>query len=99
MQIKVFKSPRYCSPLVFYGCVTWPLPLREDHRLKIFENRVPMRIFGQTGDETVGGWIKLHCEGFRNLYSTPNIFRMVTSWRMIWAEHGAKQLGGKARQT
>jgi hypothetical protein len=74
-----------------YGCVTWSLTLREDHRLKIFENRVLRRIFGPKGDETIRCWRKLHSEGFHNLYSSPNIIRMVKSRRTRWAGHGAKR--------
>jgi hypothetical protein len=65
-----------------YGCETWFLTLREDHRLKAFENRVLKGIFGPKKDEMIGGWKKLHNEELHNLYSSPNIIRMIKSRRM-----------------
>jgi hypothetical protein len=53
--------------------------LREEHRLKVFENRVPKRIFGPKRDEVTGRWRKLHNEKLRNLYSSPSIIRMIKS--------------------
>jgi hypothetical protein len=54
--------------LVLYGCETWSLTLREEHRLRVFENRLLRRIFG-TKREVTGDWRKLHNEEFHNLYS------------------------------
>jgi hypothetical protein len=54
-------------PVVLYGCETWSLTLREEHRLKVFENRVLRSIFGQKRDEVTGGLRKLHNEELRNL--------------------------------
>jgi hypothetical protein len=45
-----------------YGCETWSLTLREEYRLRVFENRVLRRIFGPKRDEVMGGWRKLHNE-------------------------------------
>jgi hypothetical protein len=53
---------KYNFPVVLYGCETWSLTLREEHRLRVFENRVLRRIFGPKGDEVTGGWRKLHNE-------------------------------------
>jgi hypothetical protein len=50
------------SPVVLYGCETWSLTLREEHRLRVFENRVLRRIFGQKRDAVTGEWRKLHNE-------------------------------------
>jgi hypothetical protein len=61
--------------------------IREEHRLRVFENRVLRRIFGRRGDEVRGEWRKLHNEELHNLYSSPNIIRMIESKRMRWAEH------------
>jgi hypothetical protein len=66
------------------------LTLREEHRLRVFENRVVRRIFGPKGDELTGDWRKLHNEGLRKLYSSPNIIRMIKSRRMRWAENVAR---------
>jgi hypothetical protein len=62
----------------------WSLTLREEHRPRLFENRVLRRIFLPTRDEGIGCWRKLH-EGHHNLYSSPNIIRMIKSRRMRWA--------------
>jgi hypothetical protein len=56
-------------------------------RLRVFENRVLSRIFGLKGDEVTGGWRKLHNEGLHNLYSSPNIVRVIKSRSMKWAGH------------
>jgi hypothetical protein len=66
-------------PLVLYECETWSLALREEHRLRVFENRVLRRIFGQKIDEEL-----------QNLYSSPSIIRMIKSRRMRWARHVAR---------
>jgi hypothetical protein len=72
-------------PVVLYGCGTWSLTLREEHRLRVFENRVLRRIFGPKRDEVTGYWRKLHNEELHNFYSLPN--RMMKSRRMRWAGH------------
>jgi hypothetical protein len=65
-----------------YGCETWSLTLREDPRLRVFENRVLRRIFGLKRDEVRGGWRKLHNGKLHNLYSLPSIIRMIMSMSM-----------------
>jgi hypothetical protein len=71
-------------------CKTWSLTLREEHRLRVFENRVLRRIFGPKRDEVTGDWRKLHNEELHNLYSSPSIIRMINSRRMRWAGHVAR---------
>jgi hypothetical protein len=66
------------------------LTLREEHRLRVFENRVLWRIFGPKRDEVTGGWIRLHSEELHNLYSSPSIIRMIKSRRMRWAGNVAR---------
>jgi hypothetical protein len=76
--------------VVLHGCETWSLTLREEHRLRVFENRVLMRIFGPRRDEVRRDGRKLHNEGLHNLYSSSNIIRMMKSRRMRWAGHIAR---------
>jgi hypothetical protein len=66
------------------------LKLREEHRLKVFENRVLRRIFGPKRDDVTGEWRKLHNEELHNFYSSPDIIRQVMSRRMRWAGHVAR---------
>jgi hypothetical protein len=66
------------------------MTLREEHRLRVFENTVLRRIFGPKRDEVTGGWRKLHNEELHNLYSSPSITRMIKSRRMRWAWHVAR---------
>ena len=77
-------------PVVLYGCETWSLTLRDERRLRVFENRVLRRVFGPKMDEVTGEWRKLHNEGLSDLYSLPNIVRVVKSRRMRWAGHVAR---------
>ena len=71
------------------GCETWSLTLREEHRLRVFGNRVLRRIFGPRKDEVTGEWRKLHYEDLSDLYCSPNIVRVIKSRRMGWAGHVA----------
>jgi hypothetical protein len=64
-------------PVVLYGCETWSLTLRKEHRLRVFENRIPRRIFGPKRDEVTGEWRKLLSEELHILYSSPNIIRQI----------------------
>jgi hypothetical protein len=75
--------------VVLYGFETWSLTLKEEHRLRVFENRV-LRIFGPMRDEVTGDWRKLHNEELHNLYSSPNIIITIKSMRMRWAGHVAR---------
>jgi len=77
-------------PVVLYGCETWSLTLREEPRLRVFENRVLRRVFGPKRDEVTGEWRKLHHEEVRDLYFLPNIVRVVKSIRIRWAGHVAR---------
>jgi hypothetical protein len=105
VKVKTYKT--IILPVVLYGCETWSLTLREEHRLRVFENRVLRRIFGPKRDEVAGEWRKLHSEELHNLYSSPDIIRQVKSRRMRWAGYVARMgeerksvqgFGGKARR-
>jgi len=75
---------------MLYGCETLSLTRREERKLRVFENRVLRRIFGSRRDEVTGEWRRLHSEELNNLYSSPNIVRVITSRRMRWAGHVAR---------
>jgi hypothetical protein len=74
---------------------TWSLTWREEHRLRVFENRVLRRIFGPKRDEVTGEWRKLHNKELNNLYCSPNIVRVIKSRRMRWAGHVAHMEEGR----
>jgi hypothetical protein len=68
---------------------TWSLNLREEHRLRVFENRVLRRVFGPKREED-GSWRKLHNDELHSLYSSLNIVKVIKSRRMRWAGHVAR---------
>jgi hypothetical protein len=75
---------------VLYGCKTCSLTLKEEHRLRAFENKVLRRIFGPRRDEVTGGWRKLHNGELRELYSSPSFIRIMKARKMKWVEHIAR---------
>jgi hypothetical protein len=75
LKVKIYKT--VILPIVLYGCETWSVTLREEHRLKVFENRVLRGIFGPKRDEVTGDWRKLHSGELHNLYSSPDIIRQI----------------------
>jgi hypothetical protein len=88
VKIKIYKT--VILPVVLYGSETLSLTLREEHRLKVFEDRVLRRIFGPKRDEVTGGWRKLHNKELHGLYSSPSIVRVIKARRMRWAGHVAR---------
>jgi hypothetical protein len=76
--------------LVLYGCETWSLTVREEHKLRVFENRVLRRIFRPKRDGMIGGWKKLRNEELHNLYSSQSIIRIIKWRRMRWVGHVAR---------
>jgi hypothetical protein len=87
VKVRTYKS--IILPVVLYGCETWSLTVIEEHKLRVFENRVLKRIFGPKRDGVIGGRRKLHNEELHNLYSSPCTIRIIKSRRMRWAEHVA----------
>jgi len=88
LKIKIHRT--IILPVVFYGYETWSLTLREERKLRVFENMVFRRIFGPRTDEVTGEWSRLHNEELNDLYSSPNIVRVIKSKRMKWAGHVAR---------
>ena len=73
-NLKIRTDRNIILPNVLYVCEAWSLTLREEHRPRVFENRVMRRIFGPRRDKVTGERRKLHNEELNNLYSSPNIF-------------------------
>ena len=92
LKIKIYRN--IILPVILYGCETWSLTLREERRLRVFENRVLRKVFVLKRDEVTGKWRKLYNEELNDLYSLPNIVRVVKSRRMRWAGHVARMGGG-----
>jgi hypothetical protein len=88
IKIRIYKT--IILAVILYECETWFLTLKEEQRLRVFENRVLRRIFGPKRGEVTGGWRKLHNEELHNLYSSPSAIIIIKSRRMIWARHVAR---------
>ena len=78
------------GPTDVYECETWSLTLREEHRLRILENRVLREIFGPMKDEVAGKWQRLYNEELYDLYIPPYIIQVIKSRRMTGAGHIAR---------
>jgi hypothetical protein len=87
LKIKIYRTIIW--PSVVCGCETWSFTLREERRLRVFENGVLRLIFGPKRDEVTGELKKLHNEKLNDLHSSPNIVRVTKSRRMRWAAHVA----------
>jgi hypothetical protein len=85
LKVKIYGT--IILPVVLYGCETWSVILREEHRVRVFENRVLRRIFGPKRDEVTAEWRKLHSGELHNLYSSSDIIRQIKSKRMRWVGH------------
>ena len=88
LKITIYRT--IILPVVLYGCEAWSLTLREERKLRVFENMVLRRTFGPRRDEVTGEWRRLHNEELNDLYSSPNIVRVIKSRRMRWAGHVAR---------
>jgi hypothetical protein len=92
LKIKIHKT--VILPVVLYGYETWSLTLRDERRLRIFENRVLRRILGPKREED-GSWRKLYNDELHSLYFSPNIVRVIKSRRLRWAGHVARMGQGR----
>ena len=81
--------------VVLYGSETWSLTLREESRLRVFENRILRRAFGPKRDEN-GKWRRLHNEELHSLYCSHNIVREIKSRSLRWAGHIARMKEGRS---
>ena len=89
-KLKVSTYKTSILSVVLYSCETWSLMLREEHRLRVFKNKVLRKIFWAKRDEITGEWRKLHNAELHSLYSSPNIIRTLKSRRLRWAGHVAR---------
>ncbi|KAJ4428164.1 hypothetical protein ANN_24179, partial [Periplaneta americana] len=87
LKVRIYKT--VILPVVLYGCETWTLTLREEQRLRVFENKVLRKIFGTKRNEVTGEWRKLHNAELHALYSSPDIIRNIKSRRLRWAGYVA----------
>ena len=88
LKIKIYRNK--ILPVVLYGCEIWSLTLKEERKRRMFENMVLRGIFGPRRDEVTGKWRRLHNEELNDLYSSPNIVRVIKSRRMRWAGYVAR---------
>jgi hypothetical protein len=88
VQVRIYKITILL--VVLHGCEIWSLILMEEHKLRVFENRVLRSIFGLKRDAVMGGWRKLDNEELHNLYPSQSIIRIIKSMRMRWAGHVAR---------
>ncbi|KAJ4444137.1 hypothetical protein ANN_05926 [Periplaneta americana] len=88
LKVRIYKT--VILPVLLYGCETWTLTLREEHRFRVFENKVLRKISGAKRDEVTGEWRKLHNTELHALYSSPDIIRNIKSRRLRWAGHVAR---------
>jgi hypothetical protein len=74
-----------------HGCENWSLTVREEHRLRVFENRVLRRIYGPNREEVAGGWGTLHKEELHNLDASPYVVTVIKSRRKRWTGYAARK--------
>jgi hypothetical protein len=93
VKVEVYRT--IILPVVLYGCETWSLTMREECRLRVFENRMLRSIFGPKRVKVKGEWRKLYNEELNDLYSSPTIVWVIKSRRMRWARYVAHMGEGR----
>jgi hypothetical protein len=93
VKVKIYRT--IILPVVLCGCETWSLTLKQEHRLRVFENRVLRGIFGPKRDEGTGEWRKLQSAELCNLYSSPDSVRQIKGRRKRWAGNVARMGEGR----
>jgi hypothetical protein len=91
--LKTRKQKNYITinlPVALYECKTWFLALREEHRLRVFDNKVLRKVFGPKREELTGDWTKLHSGDYHNLYFSPITVWVTKLWKIRWAGHVAR---------
>jgi hypothetical protein len=93
-KIRIKINRTIILPVVLHGCETWLLTLREERKLRVFENKVLRKIFGPKRDEVTAEWRKLHNEELNDLHSPPNIIRVTIKKEMVkvWRTHGRQEM-------
>ena len=93
VKIKIYRT--IMLPVVLYGCETWSLTLRDECRLRVFVDRMLRKVFEPKKDEVTGEWRRLHNKELYALYSSPNIFQVIKSRRLISVGHVARMGGSR----
>jgi hypothetical protein len=94
LKLKLYRT--VILPVILYGCESWSTTLADEHKLRVFENKVLRKIYGPKRDEITGEWRRLHNEELHELYDSPDIIRIMKSRRLRWAGHVAR-MGEKRR--
>jgi len=83
--LKIFRT--VILPVILYGCESWSTTLADEHKLRVFENKILRKIYGPKRDEMTGEWRRLHNDELYGLYDSPNVVKIMKSRRLRWADH------------
>lgn len=88
LKLKIYRT--VILPVILYGCESWSTTLADEHKLRVFENKVLRKIYGPKRDEMTGEWRRLHNEELHGLYDSPDVVKIMKSKRLRWAGHVAR---------